>query len=366
MPKKMDNELAKTFESYRELVRRRSQLEELLKRAEAEKDSVKPDIYERVCREYQSTLDEVTRDINPLETTIDESRRGWVSELDDIEIRLGGIEEKIEEAKFRHRVGEYSETEYAGFETPLKKELDDLFSTRDELKNLLAEIDVLRKESRAGENGGGLHPDDGDGYRPDETVDAGKYDDPAQPDAQPAWPPPGEADVKAADPAVARNPGDDSDDLVDLTEWTREFREENGERRRRAEAPTEQPAVATEHGNPSEPLPESATQRQQDTEEAPAGFPILIITKGPGAGKKLPLVPMTMTLGREHDNNIELKDEDVARYHARISYRSGHYFLEDLESSSGTWLNDEKITEATLRHGDKLRVGATEMIVDFE
>lgn len=97
-----------------------------------------------------------------------------------------------------------------------------------------------------------------------------------------------------------------------------------------------------------------------------AGFPVLIIVGGPGAGKKLPLVPMTMTVGREHDNNIELKDEDVARYHARISFQRGQYILQDLESSSGTWVNDERISEAILKQGDKIRVGATEMVIDFE
>jgi len=364
MPKKMDNEFASMFESYRELVRRRTQLEDMLRKAEAEKSSVKPDIYERVCREYQSTLDDVSRDLDPLLTKIDDARHRWTTELAEIDTRVGTVEERIEEAKFRHRVGEYSESEYSGLEMPLKKELDDLSETREELKGILNEIEELTERSSPGESGhGDLHPRDGDGHAGNEPPGADRPEDSTEPHGQPAWPS-DEADVKTAEPAATKTTGHNSDDLVDLTEWTREFREEHSDRRRRTETATGQPAVATETDDLSDPSANTAPEPPH--EEAPAGFPILIITKGPGAGKKLPLVPMTMTLGREHDNNIELKDEDVARYHARISYRSGSYILEDLESSSGTWLNDEKVAQATLRHGDKLRVGATEMIVDFE
>ena len=100
-------------------------------------------------------------------------------------------------------------------------------------------------------------------------------------------------------------------------------------------------------------------------EASPEDYPVLIITKGPGSGRKLPLLPMTMTMGREHDNNIEIKDEEVARYHARISFQRGKYVLEDLESASGTWVNDERINEVTLAHGDQIRVGGTEMTIAF-
>ncbi len=94
---------------------------------------------------------------------------------------------------------------------------------------------------------------------------------------------------------------------------------------------------------------------------SPPGFPILIIARGSGAGKRLPLLPMTMTLGREVDNNIEVKDKDVARYHARISYESGKYVIQDLEGSSGTFVNGKQITKTALALGDVIRVGETEL-----
>jgi hypothetical protein len=346
----MENELANMFERYRELMQRRAQLEERLAKAKAEKDSVKQDIYDRVCKEYQSTLDEVSNDLNPLQIEIEESRKTCSTELQEIKSRAKALEEELEEAEFRYRVGEYDESRYSGLETPLKKQLAELSETREELTERLHEIETLTNGTTFEKSAPTeLSTDNGDEREQSESAEK---------------------------PAAEKSRVYDSGELIDLTEWTKELQNENAARQSKTDTPKDEPAVATEDRDALSDLADPSTQSfedgqtadesHSDTREAPVGFPILIITKGPGAGKKLPLVPMTMTLGREHDNNIELKDEDVARYHARISYKSGSYLLEDLESSSGTWLNDEKITEVTLQHGDKLRVGATEMIVDFE
>ena len=197
-----------------------------------------------------------------------------------------------------------------------------------------------------------------------------------------------------------------SDEFVDLAEWVGEFvpdESENGtadddEREQTSTAPhaESQPArpvpqpspetgAADSPGDPpadpgdslfglADPWEESVGSTEEAARKetnrgyhdvSPHGLPILAITGGPGAGKRLPLLPMTMTLGREADNNIELKDEDVARYHARISYESGKYVIQDLEGSSGTYVNGEKITRTALSPGDVIRVGNTEMSLDL-
>ena len=73
-----------------------------------------------------------------------------------------------------------------------------------------------------------------------------------------------------------------------------------------------------------------------------------------------------MTIGREHDNNVELKDPDVARYHARIVHERGSYIIEDLDSATGTWVNGKRTRRAPLNQGDVVRVGSTEIAIDFE
>ena len=66
-------------------------------------------------------------------------------------------------------------------------------------------------------------------------------------------------------------------------------------------------------------------------------------------------------LGRQRENTIHIDDLGVSGYHARI-YRSGEsYVIEDMKSRNGTWINDLRVARATLKHGDALRLGATEM-----
>jgi pSer/pThr/pTyr-binding forkhead associated (FHA) protein len=91
-----------------------------------------------------------------------------------------------------------------------------------------------------------------------------------------------------------------------------------------------------------------------------------VFVSGPHAGQSIPLLQTTLTIGREHDNNIEIKDPDVARYHARILNERGEFVVEDMASSTGTWVNGERAQRATLGHGDVIRIGQTEIAVDFE
>jgi len=95
-------------------------------------------------------------------------------------------------------------------------------------------------------------------------------------------------------------------------------------------------------------------------------MPSLVFVNGAHAGESFPLLPTTMTIGREHDNNVELKDPDVARYHARIVHERGSYIIEDLDSATGTWVNGKRTRRAPLSQGDVVRVGSTEIAIDFE
>src|SRR5262245_39055908 len=55
-----------------------------------------------------------------------------------------------------------------------------------------------------------------------------------------------------------------------------------------------------------------------------------------------------LTFGREGgDANIQLRDTGVSKRHARVFGENGAWFLEDLGSSNGTWLQKERIKDAT-------------------
>ena len=68
--------------------------------------------------------------------------------------------------------------------------------------------------------------------------------------------------------------------------------------------------------------------------------------------------PIT-SLGRAPTNIIVLKDETVSMAHALITRRDAHWWLEDLRSRNGTYLNDQPVTNPTvISSGDTITIGS--------
>jgi two-component system cell cycle response regulator len=76
-----------------------------------------------------------------------------------------------------------------------------------------------------------------------------------------------------------------------------------------------------------------------------------------GIGQMFELADQCLVIGREPTCEIELIDDSVSRRHASIDCISGGYFLEDLQSRNGTYVNDERIVRQRLQPGDRLRFG---------
>jgi len=89
----------------------------------------------------------------------------------------------------------------------------------------------------------------------------------------------------------------------------------------------------------------------------------VVILQGPGAGREFELHGETV-LGRLESNGIPIEDTLASREHARIELREGRYVLVDLGSSNGTRVNGKRITEHTLRTGDRIVIGTARMEFD--
>lgn len=73
-----------------------------------------------------------------------------------------------------------------------------------------------------------------------------------------------------------------------------------------------------------------------------------------------------MILGRDPSVDFPLNDETISLKHSKISYHNKQWWIEDLESTNGTYLNDESVkTETIITNGDKLRLGKVEIIVSI-
>src|ERR1051325_2145500 len=80
--------------------------------------------------------------------------------------------------------------------------------------------------------------------------------------------------------------------------------------------------------------------------------------------KEVPLTQASTTSGRLPDNNVQIDNLAVSGHHARISWEQGQYIVEDLGSLNGTYVNNERVGKATLRHGDQVQIG--KHLVEFK
>lgn len=94
-------------------------------------------------------------------------------------------------------------------------------------------------------------------------------------------------------------------------------------------------------------------------------YPQLKIFTGPEEGKNHPLKAKAETrLGRADENELVLTDTSVSRHHCSVIYRDGFYFVKDVGSRNGTYINEEKVgvgQELKLFHLDNVRLGLYEI-----
>lgn len=73
-----------------------------------------------------------------------------------------------------------------------------------------------------------------------------------------------------------------------------------------------------------------------------------------------------ITIGRASDNLIQIDDPSVSSRHARLMLVGERHQLTDLDSTNGTRVNGESVTEVFLRMGDRVRFGKVEARYESE
>lgn len=72
-------------------------------------------------------------------------------------------------------------------------------------------------------------------------------------------------------------------------------------------------------------------------------------------------------VGRDAGSDCRLDDRAISSHHARLAYRQGQWWVEDLGSRNGTFLNQERLTQPlVLASGDELRFGGMDLRVLIE
>jgi hypothetical protein len=87
----------------------------------------------------------------------------------------------------------------------------------------------------------------------------------------------------------------------------------------------------------------------------------VVVMNGTQKGEDFRLREGKNSLGTADGSEVTLRDQTVSSKHASISYRDGKFFITDLDSTNGTFLNDETepLARTELKDNDVIRVGDT-------
>jgi hypothetical protein len=85
----------------------------------------------------------------------------------------------------------------------------------------------------------------------------------------------------------------------------------------------------------------------------------LEFTSGPLAGQSRSIPRLGVVIGRGSSCDLRLVDRSVSRRHARIRHAEEAWFIQDLGSSGGTFVNDVRVNASRLNPGDRIRIGNT-------
>lgn len=151
-----------------------------------------------------------------------------------------------------------------------------------------------------------------------------------------------------------------------------------------AAAPAPKPAASAESGRatvphptppravePSAPPPASAA-RLNDTMHGtpsaavpPGPLASILVRGGTKKGQRIPIRVPVVNIGRAEFNDIVLPEESVSTQHAKLQRRDGVWFLVDVGSTNGTFVDGERIAEETpLAPGTTVRFGDTSVVFE--
>ena len=86
-----------------------------------------------------------------------------------------------------------------------------------------------------------------------------------------------------------------------------------------------------------------------------------------GQERKLQFSQPQIMIGRDTKCDVSMMDEALSAHHARLSHHHGQWWLEDLNSTNGTYLNREKLTTpAVVITGDLFKCGNTVISIQVE
>jgi transcriptional regulator with GAF, ATPase, and Fis domain len=126
--------------------------------------------------------------------------------------------------------------------------------------------------------------------------------------------------------------------------------------------------MAREPANPDDHVATVLSAGPRWADQSPRRFR-LVVTSGPDSGREVTIdasQPSRVSIGLGPACALQLRDPQVSRRHVALGVRGGLLHLVDLDSTNGTFANGVAVTEANLRGGEVLQIGATTLRVESD
>lgn len=390
-------------------------IEGRLQKMEEHRSEVSDSVYLKVKTDYEVQLDEVRGHFEGKCREIEGELKHLYEAQSEQETSLSKHQEVLEEAKFRHKLGEFNDKKFKDVETQQNKEIKKYNDLLDTIKASIKQYeDILGRAFDAHATPVYEKPaapvKKVETAPPPPTVAPPPVQAKAPPAAAPApvkeedtlktKSPPIEDFVEAPLPSLAKEEAPVaeseqafeaklSDELDMFLETEGDyFSQEPEEAPAATQTPPPAPSAAAAKPEPAQPSAVSKTKPVEDSistilrdipledeggesvtqgaaeetgsnidvREIPAEASLLLI-EGDLDESEFILGENT-SIGRSPSNDICLKESKVSRQHAAINVRNGHYVMIDLKSSNGILVNGRKVEEAYLQDGDIITVGS--------
>jgi uncharacterized RDD family membrane protein YckC len=88
----------------------------------------------------------------------------------------------------------------------------------------------------------------------------------------------------------------------------------------------------------------------------------IIVNPTSSSRREVALSRSLVSIGRDPSNDVVLPDAMVSRRHAVIEYRGAQYYIRDCNSSNGSLVNGDRVSERSLRDGDLVAIGTARLL----
>lgn len=114
--------------------------------------------------------------------------------------------------------------------------------------------------------------------------------------------------------------------------------------------------------SPVEPDDEGHDEFPFPHDELGTGQALLLVKRGPNAGSTFLLTQDATSVGRSPESEVFLDDVTVSRSHAAFERRASEWFVRDVGSLNGTYVNGEQVDQTKLASGDEVQIGRFKLV----